>query len=168
MPRSKPQSKYVKEYKFLENYSFVPVILLMISISLLISQSVHALYKGIFNVTLISVMSLGVTILSYIANEIILKQNSKIQHFTDKRAVAGLLIIVPSIFFSVFLGVYFLMLTYEKSLETNVYFCKIYHIITIIILSILFGTYVFRTALFLYKKNQKNQNQKIKITITIT
>lgn len=144
-------------YKFLRKYSFTPNVLLIVSIVLLASQSVHALNTKIFNTTIVSVMSMGVTIFSYLANELVLRENSKIKKsYHDKRAIFSLPISVISVAFLIFLGIYFLILAYEKNFETNECFCIIYHIITIIILLTLFVFYLLRILIFLKHKSKDN------------
>lgn len=146
-----PRSEY--KNKFFKNYSLIPTRLLMASIVLSFAQYLHSLiqalqYNDYVNFTIVSVMSIGVTILSYLANEVIFANTimklTLIKNIKKKLISIGKLIKILSGCFITFLSVYFLTFAYEKNFETFVYFKTagiIYYIGVMLFLFLLFLLY---------------------------
>lgn len=120
-----PRSEY--KNKFFKNYSLVPTGLLIASIVLSFAQYLHSLIQALqhndyVNFTIVSVMSIGVTILSYLANEVIFANTTMKLMNIKELILIGKLIKILSGCFITFLSVYFLTFAYEKNFETFVYF----------------------------------------------
>lgn len=142
-----PRSEY--KNKFFKNYSLVPTGLLIASIVLSFAQYLHSLTQALqhndyVNFTIVSVMSIGVTILSYLANEVIFANTTMKLMNIKELILIGKLIKILSGCFITFLSVYFLTFAYEKNFETFVYFKTagiIYYIGVMLFLFLLFLLY---------------------------
>ena len=145
-----PQSKY--KNKFFKNYSLVPTGLLIASIVLSFAQYLHSLIQALqhndyVNFTIVSVMSIGVTILSYLANEVIFANTTiKLKNIKELILIGKLIKILSGCFIT-FLSVYFLTFAYEKNFETFVYFKTagiIYYIGVMLFLFLFFLLYLLK------------------------
>lgn len=145
-----PRSEY--KNKFFKNYSLVPTGLLIASIVLSFAQYLHSLtqalqYNDYVNFTIVSVMSIGVTILSYLANEVIFANTTMKLMNIKELILIGKLIKILSGCFITFLSVYFLTFAYEKNFETFVYFKTagiIYYIGVMLFLFLFFLLYLLK------------------------
>ena len=92
-------------------------------------------------------MSIGVTILSYLANEVIFANTTMKLKNIKELILIGKLIKILSGCFITFLSVYFLTFAYEKNFETFVYFKTagiIYYIGVMLFLFLFFLLYLLK------------------------
>lgn len=122
------------------------------SIVLSFAQYLHSLIQALqhndyVNFTIVSVMSIGVTILSYLANEVIFANTTMKLKNIKELILIGKLIKILSGCFITFLSVYFLTFAYEKNFETFVYFKTagiIYYIGVMLFLFLFFLLYLLK------------------------